>query len=98
MSIVSAMDDRRDGVEEGERALAGQRGRSPAASAGEVSGPVATMTLSQSAGGRPATSPRSTRDQRMADDRRRRPPCGEAVAVDRQRAAGRHLMRVGARA
>ena len=28
-------------------------------SAGEVSGPVAMMTLSQSAGGRPATSPRS---------------------------------------
>src|SRR5262245_59883101 len=28
-------------------------------SAGEVSGPVATMTLSQSGGGRPATSPRS---------------------------------------
>src|SRR4029453_6727342 len=28
------------------------------ASAGEVSGPVATMTLSQSAGGRPATSSR----------------------------------------
>ena len=33
--------------------------RIAAASAGEVSGPVATMTLSQSAGGRPATSPRS---------------------------------------
>ena len=31
-----------------------------AASAGEVSGPVATTTLSQSSGGRPATSPRST--------------------------------------
>ena len=29
------------------------------ASAGEVSGPVATITLSQSAGGRPAISPRS---------------------------------------
>ena len=28
------------------------------ASAGEVRGPVATMTLSQSAGGRPATSSR----------------------------------------
>ena len=30
------------------------------ASAGEVSGPVATMTLSQSSGGRPATSSRSS--------------------------------------
>ena len=39
------MDDRRDGVEEGERVLAGQRRAIASASAGEVSGPVATMTL-----------------------------------------------------
>ena len=53
------MDDRRDGVEEGEMILAGEaadclrQGR-------EVRGPVATMTLSQSGGGNPATSPRAT--------------------------------------
>ena len=46
-----AMHDRRDRVEEGERVLAGEAARSASASAGEVRGPVATMTLSQSAGG-----------------------------------------------
>ena len=64
-----------------------------AASAGEVSGPVATMTLSQSAGGRPATSPRSmvisgcSSSARVTVGR-------EIVAVDGQRAAGRQLVRV----
>ena len=43
-----------------------------AASAGEVSGPVATMTLSQSAGGRPAISSRRMLDQRMGFQRCRR--------------------------
>ena len=66
MSMRLAMDDGRDGIEEGERLLAGQRADRPAASAGEVSGPVAMMTLSQSAGGSPAISPSATRDQRMA--------------------------------
>ena len=37
------------------------------ARAGEVRGPVATITLSQSAGGRPATSSRSSVDQRMGE-------------------------------
>ena len=36
------------------------------ASAGEVRGPVATMTLSQSAGGSPSISSRDDRDQRMS--------------------------------
>ena len=45
------MHDRRDGVEEGERVLAGEFAPIASASAGEVSGPVATMTLSQSGGG-----------------------------------------------
>ena len=52
------MHDRRDGVEEGERLLAGQRA-DRLRQGGEVSGPVATITLPQSAGGRPAISPRS---------------------------------------
>ena len=54
------MHDRRDGVEEGERRLRRSARAIASASAGEVSGPVATMTLSQSSGGRPAISPRSS--------------------------------------
>ena len=60
-------------------------------SAGEVSGPVATMTLSHSAGGRPATSPRSMAIRRMLAE----PPRHlgrEMIAVDRQRPAGRELV------
>ena len=38
------MDDRRDGVEEGERLSRRSAPRIASASAGEVSGPVATMT------------------------------------------------------
>ena len=64
------------------------------ASAGEVSGPVATMTLSHSAGGRPAISPRGNLDQRMARERRG-DGLRKAVAVDGERAAGRHLVGVG---
>ena len=52
------MHDRRDRVEEGERAFAGEA-TIASARAGEVSGPVAMITLSQSSGGSPATSPRS---------------------------------------
>ena len=67
------------------------------ASAGEVSGPVATMTLSQSCGGKPATSPRVDRDQRMTVERGR--DGGRKFhAVDRERAAGRHLIGIGGRA
>ena len=91
MSISLEMHDRRDGVEEGElRPRRSARG-SPAASAGEVSGPVATMTLSQSAGGRPATSPRAIVIERMRLEVPR-DVGGEAVAVDRQRAARRQLV------
>ena len=64
------------------------------ASAGEVSGPVAMITLSHSAGGRPATSARSMVTSGCVSERRR-DRGGEAFAVDRQRAAGRNLMRVG---
>ena len=64
-----------------------------AASAGEVSGPVAMMTLSQSAGGRPATSPRA---MVMSGCSVEAPRDGgrEMVAVDRQRAAGGQLVGV----
>ena len=51
------MHDRRDGVEEGKRILAGERPIA-CASAGEVSGPVATMTLSHSGGGSATSSRR----------------------------------------
>ncbi len=64
------------------------------ASAGEVSGPVATMTLSHSAGGRPAISPRAILDQRMVRERRGH-GLREAVAVDGERASRRHLVGVG---
>ena len=67
--------------------------RIASASAGEVSGPVATMTLSQSAGGRPAISPRAIVTSGSAPS-----ACGhrvgEALAVDGKRPAGRHLMAV----
>ena len=92
MSMRLAMDDRRDGIEEGERVFAGQRLRSPAASAGEVSGPVATITLSHSAGGRPSISSRAMSICGCASSARVI-ACGEAVAVDGQRAAGGQLMR-----
>ena len=60
-------------------------------SAGEVSGPVAMMTLSQSGGGSPATSPRSMRDQRVRGQPAR--DLGrEMIAVDGQRAAGGQLV------
>ena len=50
MSIDVAVNDRSDGVEERERILAGGLVIA-SASAGEVSGPVAMITLSQSADG-----------------------------------------------
>ena len=64
------------------------------ASGAEVRGPVATITLSQSAGGRPAISAAVDLDPRMLFDRPRHGG-GKALAVDRQRAAGRHLVGVG---
>ncbi len=62
--------------------------------AGEVSGPVAMMTLSHSAGGSAATLAALDRDQRMTVQRRG-DGVREAVAIDRERAAGRHLIGVG---
>ena len=68
--------------------------RIASASAGEVRGPVATITLSHSAGGRPATSSRLSSTSGWASS-----GClhggGEAVAVDGERAAGRQLVGVG---
>ena len=64
------------------------------ASGAEVRGPVATMTLRQSAGGRPSTSRAADVDQGMVVERpgdgRRKP-----VAVHRQCAAGGHLIGIG---
>ena len=87
------MHDRRDGVEEGERVLAGQRadrggesGRGERAGGDDDAVPVRPAAR--------ATSPRVERDQRMRRQRRR-DGGGKAVAVDRQRAAGRHLVGVG---
>ena len=67
--------------------------RMAAARAGEVSGPVAMMTLSQSGGGS-ATSPRSSVISGWASSAADT-AAGKAVAVDRERAAGRHLVGVG---
>ena len=68
--------------------------RSASASAGEVSGPVAMMTLSHSSGGRPAISSRAIAmlgwlAMRGFDGR------GKSVAVHGERAARRQLVRVG---
>ena len=68
--------------------------RIDSASVAEVSGPVATIdavpVLRRQAGDLAALDP----NQRLALDRRF-DRGRKAVAVDRQRAAGRHLMRVG---
>ena len=68
--------------------------RIASARAGEVSGPVAMITASQSAGGRPAISSRTMLDQRVGGKRRGDMLC-EAVAIDGERAARRHFMRIG---
>ena len=67
------------------------------ASDGAVRGPVAMIAWSQSAGGRPGDLLAGDGDQRM-----RLEPGGDggrkAVAVDGERAAGRHLVGVAGRA
>ena len=75
-------------------ALSSVSSRMASASGAEVRGPVATMTLLQSAGGSPAISSRlisisGWSCERPGDGR------GKSVAVDRQRAAGRYLVGVG---
>ena len=67
--------------------------RSVSASAGDVSGPVATMTLSHSGGGSKNFLAADV-DQRLAFERRG-DGGGKAVAIDRERAAGRQLVGVG---
>ena len=89
------MDDRRDRVEEGQRVFVGQLRGSPSARAGEVRGPVATMTLSQSAGGRPSIFVTVDLDQRMGF-KRFGDRIGKRIAIHGQRAAGRHLIGIGA--
>ena len=94
MSIEFAMHDRRDGVEEGERTLAGQaadrlRERRRGQRAGRDDHIVPIL-------GRQARDLAALeRDERMGEDRRL-DGFRKAVAVDRERAAGRHLMGVGA--
>ena len=88
------MHDRRDGVEEGELGFAGERLRRRAASDGEVRGPVATMTLSQSAGGRPSISSRTMVISGVAS-RRCVTSVAKPVAIDGERAAGGKLVAVG---
>ena len=69
------------------------RVRTAADRAGDVSGPVATITLSQSAGGRRSISSRRIVTCGVASSA----PvtaAAKALAVDRQRAAGRNLMGV----
>ena len=87
------MHDRRDRVEEGERLLAGeledrlgQRGRSERPGRDDDAVPI----VGRQAGDFLALE----RDQRLGEDGRL-DGGGKSVAVDRERAARRHLMRVG---
>ena len=64
------------------------------ASDGEVRGPVATMTLSQAAGGKPVDLLADDGDQRMARETLRH-LVGKAFAVDGERAACGKLVAVG---
>ena len=88
-----AMHDRRDRVEEGERVFAGERAheigerrRGEGAGRDDHAVPVR---------GRVADFLAADRDQRVRLDRRRHGG-GKALAVDRERAAGRHLVGVAA--
>jgi hypothetical protein len=71
--------------------------RTASASAGDVNGPVAMITLSQSLPAAGRRFPRAPRFTSGCAARSRRDGPGEAVAVDGERAAGRHLMGVGGR-
>ena len=95
MSIDFGVDDGGDGVEEARGCLRRSAPGWPRPGPGEVRGPVATMTLSQSSGGRPAISSRTMVTSGWASSFAVT-ACGEAVAVDGQGAAGRHLVGVGA--
>ena len=67
---------------------------SASARAGEVSGPVAMMTSSHSGGGSPAISSRRISTSGSAVERRL-DRLGKPDAIDRERAARRHLVPVG---
>ena len=87
-----AMHDRRDGVEKGERVFAGQRadrggeiGRGERAGRDDDAVPFVRRQRDFAA---------RERDERMGGERRRHRG-GKSVAIDRQRAARRHLVAVG---
>ena len=85
-----AMHDGGDRVEEGEESSP-VRVASAALNAGDVSGPVATMTFFQSSGGRPSSSPRSIVTSGFCG----KPLCDfrrERIAIDGECAAGRKLV------
>src|ERR1700741_2199380 len=73
------------------RAVSPVAPRIASASAGEVSGPVATITLSQSSGGRPAISSRAVSISGCAASAAARPWVGPARRVD-GRAEPPHLL------
>ena len=73
------------------------RARTASARAGEVRGPVATMTLSHSSGGRSGDLAAVDLDQRVGGQLRGDGP-REPVAVHRQGAAGGHFVGVAGRA
>ena len=87
-----AVDDRRNGIEERQRVFAGEL-RIVSASAGEVSGPVATddvVPLRRRLGDfRPVDLDERLGFQRRGDRG------GESVAIDGERAAGRQLVEIG---
>jgi hypothetical protein len=90
MSMESRCTIGRDRVEKGQRVFAGQLRMLHRRDRAEVRGPVAMMTLSQSSGGSRRFRPLE-RDQGMGLQRRR-DGGGKSVAVDRERATGRHLV------
>ena len=88
------MHDRRDGVEEGERVFAGERadrggeiGRGERAGGDDDAVPFV---------GRQRHFAAHERDERLRSERRRHGG-GKSVAIDRQCAAGRHLVASAAR-
>ncbi len=84
------MDDRRDGVEKGEFAFAGDA-RMPSASAGEVRGPVAMMTLVPVRGRQARDLLRVDSDERIVVEGAR-DGCRKTVAIDGERAASGELV------
>ena len=95
MSIGLEVHDRRDGVEEGELVLAGQLQDRRGRGAGEVSGPGGDDDAVPVGGRQAGDLLARDGDQRVGRRAARVTVGREAVAVDRQRAAGRQLVGVG---